>query len=107
MLTWNISTLDTWCIKSLIETKEELDKAVSGLSHDQLRVYTRFTENVDHFYKHKNHGKNAPSECCCRNYKPLRMICSGFGGSGKSHLIRVMMGYQYVRSEVEKKQTNP
>ena len=92
--------------QTLVETKEQLEVAVNMLSPDQLRVYKRFVENVEHYYRHKHHGKYGNPECSCRLYKPLKLFVSGFGGSGKSHLIRVLMGYQYVRSEVEKKATH-
>ena len=79
-----------------IETVEQLKEAVAGLSQDQLAVYESFVENVEHYYQHKT--KN----CSCGKFEPLRLFVSGFGGSGKSHLIRVLMAYQFIRSEVEK-----
>ena len=79
-----------------IETAEQLKKAVEGLSPDQLAVYESFTENVEHFYQHKT------KSCSCGKFEPLRLFVSGFGGSGKSHLIRVLMAYQFIRSEIKK-----
>ena len=79
-----------------IENVEQLKEAVAGLSPDQLAVYESFVENVEHYYQHKT--KN----CSCDKFEPLRLFVSGFGGSGKSHLIRVLMAYQFIRSEVEK-----
>ena len=79
-----------------IETVEQLTKAVAGLSPDQLAVYESFTENVEHFYQHKT------KSCSCGKFEPLRLFVSGFGGSGKSHLIRVLMAYQFIRSEIKK-----
>ena len=79
-----------------IETVEQLNEAVAGLSPDQLAVYESFVENVEHYYEHKT--KN----CSCGKFEPLRLFVSGFGGSGKSHLIRVLMAYQFIRSEVKK-----
>ena len=79
-----------------IETVEQLKEAVAGLSPDQLAVYESFVENVEHYYQHKT--KN----CSCGKFEPLRLFVSGFGGSGKSHLIRVLMAYQFIRSEVKK-----
>ena len=81
-----------------IETVEQLTKAVAGLSPDQLAVYESFVENVEHFYQHKTQS------CSCGKFEPLRLFVSGFGGSGKSHLIRVLMAYQFIRSEVKKEQ---
>ena len=82
--------------QSTIETEEQLSEAVAGLSPDQLAVYKKFVDNVSHYYQHK--AKN----CSCEDFKPLRLFVSGFGGSGKSHLIRTLMAYQYIRSEVNK-----
>ena len=79
-----------------IETVEQLKEAVAGLSPDQSAVYESFVENVEHYYHHKT--KN----CSCGKFEPLRLFVSGFGGSGKSHLIRVLMAYQFIRSEVKK-----
>ena len=79
-----------------IETEEQLKNAISGLSPDQLAVYNLFVENVDHYYKHKT------QTCSCEKFEPIRLFVSGFGGSGKSHLIRTLMAYQYIRSEVNK-----
>ena len=79
-----------------IETVEQLKEAVAGLSPDQLAVYQSFVENVEHYYQHKT--KN----CSCGKFEPLRLFVSGFGGSGKSHLIRILMAYQFIRSEVKK-----
>ena len=79
-----------------IETVEQLREAVEGLSPDQLAVYESFVENVEHYYQHKT------KSCSCGKFEPLRLFVSGFGGSGKSHLIRVLMAYQFIRSEVKK-----
>ena len=79
-----------------IQTAEQLKEVVEGLSPDQLAVYELFVENVEHYYKHKSQS------CYCGKFEPLRLFVSGFGGSGKSHLIRTLMAYQYIRSEVKK-----
>ena len=79
-----------------IETDEQLKEAVEGLSPDQLAVYELFVKNVEHYYLHKSQN------CSCGKFEPLRLFVSGFGGSGKSHLIRTLMAYQYIRSEVKK-----
>ena len=78
-----------------IETVEQLREAVAGLSPDQLAVYKSFVENVEHYYQHKT------KSCSCEKFEPLRLFVSGFGGSGKSHLIRILMAYQFIRSEVK------
>ena len=78
-----------------IETVEQLREAVEGLSPDQLAVYESFVENVEHYYQHKI------KSCSCGKFEPLRLFVSGFGGSGKSHLIRILMAYQFIRSEVK------
>ena len=82
--------------QSTIETEEQLDEAVAGLSPDQFAVYDQFVKNVDHYYQHK------AKTCSCENFEPVRIFVSGFGGSGKSHLIRTLMAYQFIRSEVKK-----
>ena len=79
-----------------IETVEQLREAVKGLSPDQLAVYESFVENVEHYYQHKT------KSCPCGKFEPLRLFVSGFGGSGKSHLIRILMAYQFIKSEVNK-----
>ena len=79
-----------------IETVEQLREAVKGLSPDQFAVYESFVKNVEHYYQHKT------KSCSCGKFEPLRLFVSGFGGSGKSHLIRILMAYQFIRSEVEK-----
>ena len=81
---------------SSIENEEQLNEAVAGLSPDQLAVYNTFVDNVNHYYQHKS--KN----CSCEKFEPIRLFVSGFGGSGKSHLIRTLMAYQYIRSEIKK-----
>ena len=81
--------------QSEIETDEQLKEAVEGLSPDQLAVYKSFVENVEHYYQHKT------KTCSCGRFEPLRLFVSGFGGSGKSHLIRILMAYQFIRSEVK------
>ena len=82
--------------QSEIETDEQLKEAVEGLSPDQLAVYELFVENVEHYYQHKT------KTCSCGKFDPLRLFVSGFGGSGKSHLIKTLMAYQFIRSEVRK-----
>ena len=82
--------------QTTIETEEQLKEAVAGLSPDQLAVYNLFVENIDHYHKHKTQA------CSCEEFEPLRLFVSGFGGSGKSHLIRTLMAYQFIRSEVNK-----
>ena len=79
-----------------IENVEQLREAVEGLSPDQLAVYESFVENVEHYYQHKT------KSCSCGKFEPLRLFVSGFGGSGKSHLIRILMAYQFIKSEVKK-----
>ena len=82
--------------QSSIENEEQLNGAVAGLSPDQLAVYNLFVDNVNHYYQHKSQN------CACEKFEPIRLFVSGFGGSGKSHLIRTLMAYQYIRSEIKK-----
>ena len=82
--------------QTTVETEEQLNEAVAGLSPDQLAVYNLFVQNVDHYYQHNTKA------CCCDDFEPVRLFVSGFGGSGKSHLIRTLMAYQFIRSEVKK-----
>ena len=81
-----------------IKTEEQLQKNVSSLSPDQSSVYQQWTENVEHCYDHQTN----PPRCDCEAFEPLRIFVSGFGGSGKSHLIRTLMGFSYIKSEVRK-----
>ena len=82
--------------QSSIENEEQLNEAVAGLSPDQLTVYNLFVDNVNHYYQHKSQN------CSCEKFEPIKLFVSGFGGSGKSHLIRTLMAYQYIRSEIKK-----
>ena len=82
--------------QSSIENEEQLNEAVAGLSPDQLAVYNLFVDYVNHYYQHKSQN------CSCEKFEPIRLFVSGFGGSGKSHLIRTLMAYQYIRSEIKK-----
>ena len=84
--------------QTTIDTEEKLQKAVSSLSKDQLRVHQKVVDSVEHYCAHKSN----PPTCDCSTYQPLRLFVSGFGGCGKSHLIRTLMGYQYVKSEIRK-----
>ena len=72
----------------------QLEETVLNLSPDKRIIYTSFVENVEHFYNHR------AKLCQCENYTPMCIFVSGFGGSGKSHLIRTLMAFQFIKSEI-------
>ena len=84
--------------KSSIKTEEQLEEIVNSLSPDQRSVYDRIVENISHCAMHRK----TPPSCDCDQLKPLNLFVSGNPGCGKSYLIKALMGYSYVQSEVRK-----
>ena len=79
---------------SAIRTEEELLSFTSTLNSDQRRVYDRVTGSIGHMLDHEE-GK-----CTCDEEKPLLLYCSGYGGTGKTYLIKAIVGYLYVQQHV-------
>ena len=71
----------------LFERKEDLSKFVNTLNNDQLRIYSTVTSCLQHQQDHEC-GK-----CNCGDKKPLLMYISGYGGTGKSYLIKAIKGF--------------
>ena len=93
----DVDTFEPVHQKSSIKTEEQLQEIVNSLSPDQRTVYDRVVENICHVAMHR---KNPPT-CDCNQLKPLNLFVSGNPGSGKSFLIKALMGYSYVESEVK------
>jgi hypothetical protein len=81
--------------KSEIKSLDELEAFVATLNADQKRVYNKITTHVEHMVAHKN--KDCEAEDCSR---PLFLYVSGFGGTGKSYLIRALQGFMWVNKNV-------
>ena len=79
---------------STMKTEEELQTFISTLNSDQRRVYDRVTGSIAHMLDHEE-GK-----CNCDEEKPLLLYCSGYGGTGKTYLIKAIVGYLYVQQHV-------
>ena len=71
----------------LFESEEDLSMFVNTLNNDQLRIYNTVTSILQHQLDHE-FGK-----CNCNDKKPLLMYISGYGGTGKSYLIKVIKGF--------------
>ena len=79
---------------SAIKTEEELARFVSTLNSDQQRVYAKITSSLLHSIDHKE------GNCKCAVNKPLMMYVSGFGGTGKTYLIKALVGFMFVQRNV-------
>ena len=73
-----------------ISTEEELTALVETLNPEQRKIYDKITKAVAHSVEH------AIKECSCKSFKPLNLYVSGFGGTGKSYLIKAIMAWAYV-----------
>ncbi len=81
-----------------IRTEEELLAAVASMSFDQKEAYDRITENALHLVLHRKQ----PPQCTCDQFRALKNFVFGGPGCGKSYLIKVLMGFAYVETEVKK-----
>ena len=79
---------------SSIKTEAELEHFVSTLNSDQRRVYDIITSSLLHSIDHEE------NKCYCFDFKPLLLYCSGFGGTGKTYLIKVLVGFIYVQKYI-------
>ena len=79
-----------------ISTQEELDARVETLNPDQRRIYDKIILAIIHSLKH------AIKSCQCDSLQPLLLYVSGFGGTGKSYLIKTIMAWAYVQTNVVK-----
>ena len=87
--------------KSEIKTLEELESFVETLNEYQRRVYDKVTNHVEHLMVHKD------NECTGKDCsRPLNLYVSGFGGTGKSYLIKALRGYLWVQKNLFKESTD-
>ena len=82
--------------KSSIRTQNELDAFVDTLNSDQRRIYDKIVSHVEHCI---THNLNECKEKDC-NLQPLFLFVSGFGGTGKSYLIKALQGYMWVQKHL-------
>ena len=61
-----------------------LNKLVSSLNADQSRVFKRVKLHLEYQVLHES------GDCKCTGFKPLHMLVSGVGGTGKSLLINTV-----------------
>ena len=80
-----------------ISTEEQLSALVETLNPEQREIYDKITNAIAHSIDH------AFETCKCPSYKPLYLYVSGFGGTGKSYLIKAIMAWAYITSNVLKK----
>ena len=83
---------------SEIRTGDDLIYFIKTLNEDQMRVYRRVTHHIEHMFDHDN---DLCTEEACK-LEPLLLYVSGFGGTGKSYLIKAIQGYMYVQNNVFK-----
>ena len=62
----------------------KLDRRIDMLNADQMRIFARVSDHLQHQYRHEN------ELCHCTEFKPLHMFISGVGGTGKSFLIQTI-----------------
>ena len=84
--------------QSDIETLEQLEETVRTLNTQQRKIYDEVTQKLENMVTHEESGCTDKCEKDCN--KPLLLYVSGFGGTGKSYLIRALKGYIYVRKHV-------
>ena len=81
-----------------IKTEEQLRAVVENMSKDQRTAYDFITDNALHLSRHRSN----PQRCNCEVFEPLNKFIYGGPGAGKSYLIKALMGFAYVESEVKK-----
>ena len=81
--------------RSTIKSHEELESFVKTLNIDQKRVYDKATKHIEHMVRHRD--KECVGKDCSR---PLNLYVSGFGGTGKSYLIKALQGYLWVQKNL-------
>ncbi|CAL4231362.1 unnamed protein product [Meganyctiphanes norvegica] len=79
-----------------ISTEADLNALVETLNPDQRRIYDKIISAVDHSMDH------AMKKCTCDSLQPLLLYVSGFGGTGKSYLIKAIMAWSYITTNVLK-----
>ncbi|KAL5272240.1 hypothetical protein ACHWQZ_G000453 [Mnemiopsis leidyi] len=84
--------------KSEIRSVGDLNDFVETLNEDQKRVYDKVTNHVEHMLMHRD--DQCDGEGCSR---PLFLYISGFGGTGKSYLIKALQGYLWVQKCIKGK----
>ena len=74
----------------------QFSECVDSLNPQQRRIYVTITEAIEHSVDH------AIKKCDCETFKPLYLYVSGFGGTGKSYLIKAIMAWAYVQTNTFK-----
>ena len=81
--------------RSTIKSHQELESFVKTLNIDQKRVYDKVIKHIEHMVRHRD--KECMGKECSR---PLNLYVSGFGGTGKSYLIKALQGYLWVQKNL-------
>ena len=84
-------------VKCMFDCEEELSSFVSTLNSDQLRICNTITHCLRHQLDHEC-GKCNIKNCDANN--PLLMYISGYGGTGKSYLIRALLGFMNIQRKL-------
>ena len=84
-------------VKCMLDSEKDLSSFVNTLNSDQLRIYNTITHRLCHQLDHEC-GKCSIKDCDTN--KPLLMYISGYGGTGKSYLIRAILGYMNMQRKV-------
>ena len=83
--------------KCMFDSEEELSSFISTLNSDQLRIYNTITHRLRHQLDH-DCGKCSIKNCDANN--PLLMYISGYSGTGKSYLIRALLGFMNIQRKL-------
>ena len=86
-------------VKCMFDSEKELSSFVSTLNSDQLRIYNTITNRLRHQLDHEC-GKCSIKNCDANN--PLLMYISGYGGTGKSYLVRAILGFINIQRKLHK-----
>ena len=84
-------------VKCMFDSEKELSSFVNTLNSDQLRIYNTITHRLRHQLDHECE-KCSIKNCDANN--PLLMYISGYGGTGKSYLIRAILGFMNIQRKL-------
>ena len=83
--------------KSEIRSREDLDSFVQTLNNDQKRVYDKVTQHIERMLSQKEGQGTTKAD---DSNEPLFLYVSGFGGTGKSYLIKALQGFLWVMKNI-------